>query len=240
MVPATSSAVRVTCRSSSSSSRSSTCSAVSTDRAAKVSAVSRQIEAATSPMRSTRPRLRADISAPSPRAARRAMCSARSRCARGRASSAAPLRAPGAPVGWCRPQPARPGPEPRCDASARRPSRRRARAPSLPRGPGQQRVGGTGDGLTDQGEDPHEQAVDLVEGSRRRFVELDHDPRQRRHPEGGRSDQGEVGSGASEPSSGPPPSSAAPPALRRPGPSLNPMGQGYRVGALRTRGSPLA
>ena len=33
---------------------------------------------ATSPMRSTSPRLRADISAPRPRAARRAMCSARS------------------------------------------------------------------------------------------------------------------------------------------------------------------
>jgi len=65
--------------------------------------------------------------------------------------------------------------------------------------PGQQRVGGTGDGLTDQGEDPHEQAVDLVEGSRRRFVELDHDPGSVAIPRGGRSDQGEVGSGQANP-----------------------------------------
>src|SRR6185437_1529779 len=78
MVPATSSAVRVTCRSSSSSSRSSMDTAAVADRSAKASAVLLQMVAATSPIRSTRPRLRADISAPRPRAARRAMCSARS------------------------------------------------------------------------------------------------------------------------------------------------------------------
>src|SRR5580704_16336208 len=78
MVPATSSAVRVTWRSSSSSSMSSINRAASAARTANASAVSRQMVVATSPMRSTRPRLRADISAPRPRAARRAMCSARS------------------------------------------------------------------------------------------------------------------------------------------------------------------
>jgi hypothetical protein len=43
-----------------------------------MSVASRQMVDATSPIRSTSPRLRGDISLPSPRAARRAMCSARS------------------------------------------------------------------------------------------------------------------------------------------------------------------
>jgi len=66
------------------------------------------------------------------------------------------------------------------------------------------------------GEDPHEQAVDLVEGSRRRFVELDHDP-------GSVASRGvaaltrEKSLGGKRTLFGATASSAAPPALRRPG-----------------------